>query len=255
VLHGIDMVVRPGEAVAIIGQNGSGKTTLVKHLNGLLRPNSGAVELDGTDIRGDTVGSLARIVGLVFQNPDEQLFNRSVEREVAFGPRNLRLDARLTGHMVDQALELAGLASVRTVNPYDLGLSVRKLVALASVLAVEPAILALDEPTTGQDGQGVARIGGIVEAYRNAGRTVIAITHDMEFAADHFDRIVVMRGGEIVADGSSAEAFGPETEALLASTGLVAPVAARIGERIGLGSTPTLAALLAALKAAAPGAR
>jgi energy-coupling factor transporter ATP-binding protein EcfA2 len=247
VLHDVDMVVRPGEAVAIVGQNGSGKTTLVKHLNGLLRPSSGAVEIDGTDIRSATVGSLARNVGLVFQNPDEQLFNRSVEREVAFGPRNLGLDGRLTGELVNRALELAGLATVRTVNPYDLGLSVRKLVALASVLAVEPGVLVLDEPTTGQDGQGVGRIGGIVEAYRKAGRTVIAITHDMEFAAGHFDRIVVMRGGEIVADGSPADAFVPEREELLASTGLVAPVAARIGQSLGLGSTPTLAALLGAL--------
>ena len=141
--------------------------------------------------------------------------------------------------------------SVRAVNPYDLGLSVRKLVALASVLAMEPAVLVLDEPTTGQDGPGVARVGRIVDAYRRAGRTVIAITHDMEFAAGHFERIVVMRDGEIVADGSPAEVFAPGCEALLASTGLVAPVAARLGARLGLGSTPSIGDLLAALGAPA----
>lgn len=249
VLHGVDLVVRPGEAVAIGGQNGSGKTTLVKHLNGLLRPDGGSVEIEGSDIRPVAVGALARTVGFVFQNPDDQLFNRSVEREVAFGPHNLGLESRLARELVDRALDLAGLASVRAVNPYDLGLSVRKLVALASVLAMEPAVLVLDEPTTGQDGPGVARVGRIVDAYRRAGRTVIAITHDMEFAAGHFERIVVMRDGEIVADASPAEIFAPGCEALLASTGLVAPVAARLGARLGLGSTPSIGHLLAALEA------
>ncbi len=247
VLHCADLVVQPGETVAIVGQNGSGKTTLVKHLDGLLRPDSGCVEIGGSDIRSIPVGTLARTVGFVFQNPDDQLFNRSVEREVAFGPHNLGLESRLARELVGRALELAGLASVRTVNPYDLGLSVRKLVALASVLAMEPPALVLDEPTTGQDGPGVARIGGIVDAYRRAGRTVIAITHDMEFAAGHFERIVAMREGEIVADASPAEIFVPGREALLASTGLAAPVAARLGARLGLGSTPTPSSLLAAL--------
>lgn len=247
VLHGVDLVVRPGEAVAIVGQNGSGKTTLAKHLNGLLRPDAGSVEIEGSDIRPIAVGALARTVGFVFQNPDDQLFNRSVEREVAFGPHNLGLESRLARELVDRALELAGLTSDRAVNPYDLGLSVRKLVALASVLAMEPAVLVLDEPTTGQDGPGVARVGRIVDAYRRAGRTVIAITHDMEFAAGHFGRILVMRDGEIVADASPAEVFAPDRAALLASTGLVAPVAARLGARLGLGSTPSIAMLLAAL--------
>jgi energy-coupling factor transport system ATP-binding protein len=253
VLHGVDLVVRPGEAVAIVGQNGSGKTTLAKHLNGLLRPDGGSVEIEGSDIQPIAVGALARTVGFVFQNPDDQLFNRSVEREVAFGPHNLGLEGRLARELVDRALGLAGLASVRAVNPYDLGLSVRKLVAIASVLAMEPAVLVLDEPTTGQDGPGVARVGGIVDAYRRAGRTVIAITHDMEFAAGHFERIVVMRDGEIVADASPAEVFAPGCEALLVSTGLVAPVAARLGARLGLGSTPSIAMLLAALGGPARG--
>jgi energy-coupling factor transport system ATP-binding protein len=248
VLRGVDLTVRPGEALAIVGQNGSGKTTLAKHLNGLLRPDGGSVEIDGRDIRSVAVGSIARTVGFVFQNPDDQLFNRSVEREVSFGPRNLRFDGRLTRELVDRALELTGLSGVREVNPYDLGLSIRKLVALASVLAMEPAVLVLDEPTTGQDGPGVDRIGSIVDACRRAGRTVIAISHDMEFAAEHFERIVVMRDGGIVADGTPEEVFAADQAVLLASTGLVPPVAARIGARLGLGSTPTPAALVEAVE-------
>ena len=249
VVRGVDLAVGPGESVAIVGQNGSGKTTLVKHFDGLIRPQAGAVEIGGRDIRETAVGSIARTVGFVFQNPDAQLFNRSVEREVAFGPGKLGLDGRLVHELVDRALRLTGLSDVRTVNPYDLSLSMRKLVALASVLAMEPPILVLDEPTTGQDGLGVARIGRIVEAYRRAGRTVIAITHDMEFAAAHFGRVVIMRDGAVVADGSPAEAFAPESAGLLASTGLVPPVSARIGARLGLGSTPDSRALLAALVA------
>jgi energy-coupling factor transporter ATP-binding protein EcfA2 len=247
VLHGIGLEVRPGESVAIVGQNGSGKTTLAKHLNGLLRPDSGSVEFDGRDIRSTAVNSMARTVGFVFQNPDDQLFNRSVRREVEFGAHNIGLDGRLVRELVDRALELTGLSSVGDLNPYDLGLSIRKLVALASVLAMEPGVLVLDEPTTGQDGPGIARIGAIVEAYRRAGRTVIAITHDMEFAAEHFGRVVVMRSGEIVADGEPGEILAGGNSALLASTGLVPPVSARIGARLGLAGTATFEELVRAL--------
>jgi energy-coupling factor transport system ATP-binding protein len=243
----VNLSVGAGESVAIVGQNGSGKTTLAKHLNGLLRPGAGSVEIDCRDIRSDAVGSIARTVGFVFQNPDDQLFNRSVEREVSFGAFNIGLDDRLARELVDRALELAGLSKVRQINPYDLGLSVRKLVSLASVLAMEPAVLVLDEPTTGQDGPGVARIGAIVEAYRRAGRTVIAVTHDMEFAATHFGRVVIMRSGEVIADGSPADVLSAGQSDLLASTGLEPPVAARIGARLGLSGTPTLAGLVEAL--------
>jgi energy-coupling factor transport system ATP-binding protein len=246
-LRGVSLVVEPGEAVAIVGQNGSGKTTLVKHLNGLLRPTGGRVTLDGADIREVPVHRLAATVGFVFQNPDDQLFDRSVEREVAFGPRNLGHTPEAVERAVTAALAAVGLEASRGVNPYDLDLSLRKLVALASVLAMDPAVLVLDEPTTGQDGPGVRRVGGIVDAWTRSGRTVVAITHDMEFAATHFQRIVVMREGRVVADGTPGEVFAPERTMLLASAGLEPPPAARIGARLGLGSTPTLEALLGAL--------
>ncbi len=248
-LRGVDLEIAPGERVAIVGQNGSGKTTLAKHLVGLLRPVGGSVEIGGDDIVGRPIHELARIVGFVFQDPADQLFERSVEREVAFGPRNLGLVGDALAARVGRAIELAGLDPIRADNPFDLGPSVRKLVALASVLALDPAVLVLDEPTTGQDSPGTDRIGAIVEAYARGGRTVIAITHDMEFATAHFGRIVVMRAGTVVADGSAADIFAPERSGLLASTGLEPPLAARIGARLGLGSTPTEAALMSALGA------
>jgi cobalt transport protein ATP-binding subunit len=233
-VRGISLTIEPGEAVAILGQNGSGKTTLVKHLNGLLRPASGRVLLDGQETTGRSIAQLARTVGFVFQNPDEQLFERSVEREVAFGPRNLGVAAEEIGELVASSLAAVGLTDQRATNPYDLDLSRRKLVALAGVLAMNPAVLVLDEPTTGQDADGVQRVGSVVEAVRAVGRSVVAITHDMEFAGSHFTRIVVMRDGVIVADGPPEIVFATANRELLASTGLTPPPAARIAARMGL---------------------
>jgi energy-coupling factor transport system ATP-binding protein len=233
-VRGVSLAIEPGEAVAVLGQNGSGKTTLVKHLDGLLRPDAGRVLLDGAPTDDRSVAELARTVGFVFQNPDDQLFERSVEREVAFGPRNLGIAPGDIAALVTRSLASVGLASERTTNPYDLDLSRRKLVALAGILAMDPAVLVLDEPTTGQDADGVERIGAIIVAFRGAGRSVVAVTHDMEFAARHFTRIVVMRAGEVVADGPPAEVFVPANGALLASTGLTLPPAARIAARLRL---------------------
>ena len=247
-VRGVTLSIEPGEAVAILGQNGSGKTTLAKHLNGLLRAAEGRVLLGGEPTDGRSVAQLAATVGFVFQNPDEQLFERSVEREVGFGPRNLGMPAATVSDLVAGSLTAVGLLDQRATNPYDLDLSRRKLVALAGVLAMDPAVLVLDEPTTGQDADGVARVGAVVEAYRRVGRSVVAITHDMEFAATHFGRIVVMRRGEIVADGPPAEVFAPANRDLLASTGLTPPPAARIAARLRLTTVPLDAAgLLLAL--------
>lgn len=247
-VRGVSLTIKPGEAVAILGQNGSGKTTLVKHLNGLLRSDEGRVLLEGESVAGRSVADLARTVGFVFQNPDDQLFERSVEREVAFGPRNLGIAAADVATLVASSLAAVGLADERATNPYDLDLSRRKLVALAGILAMDPAVLVLDEPTTGQDADGVERVGAIVEALRAAGRSVVTITHDMEFAATRFTRVIVMRAGEIVADGPPETVFAPHNADLLASTGLTPPPAARIAARMGLDGVPLDAAgLLATL--------
>jgi energy-coupling factor transport system ATP-binding protein len=252
-VRGVSLTIAPGEAIAILGQNGSGKTTLVKHLNGLLRPNGGEVLIDGATTEGRTVADLARTVGFVFQNPDDQLFERSVSREVSFGPRNLGLPAADVKRLAGGSLAAVGLDADAATNPYDLDLSRRKLVALAGILAMDPAVLVLDEPTTGQDADGVERVGAIVAAFRAAGRSIVAITHDMEFAAENFGRIVVMRAGEIVADGPPTEIFAAANRALLASTGLTPPPTARISALLGL-DPPALdpATLLAALRARCP---
>jgi energy-coupling factor transport system ATP-binding protein len=249
-VRGVSLTFEPGSSVAILGQNGSGKTTLVKHLNGLLRPAAGRILLNGAHTDGLSIAQLAGTVGFVFQNPDEQLFERSVEREVSFGPRNLGIPAAEIGPLVATSLAAVGLSDERATNPYDLDLSRRKLVALAGVLAMNPAVLVLDEPTTGQDADGIERVGAVIAALRSAGRTVVAITHDMEFAAASFERIVVMRDGGIVADDRPEVVFAPANTDLLASTGLTPPPSARVAARMGLGFVPLdAAALLAALDA------
>jgi energy-coupling factor transport system ATP-binding protein len=246
-LDGVDLRVGAGERVALIGQNGSGKTTLVRHLNGLLRPTEGRVTIDGQDASRLTVAQLASRVGLVFQDPDRQIFAGSVRSEVEFGPRNLGRSGATLHDAVSAALDAAGLAGDERTNPYDLGQSRRKLLALASVLAMRTPTLVLDEPTTGQDARGVERVRGVLEAVAAEGRTVIAISHDMRFVAETFERVIVMRAGRIIQDGAPARVFARDGWEALRSTYLEPPLAAIVGARLELGSTPTDASLLRAI--------
>ena len=161
-LQTVDLEIAPGDRLAIIGQNGSGKSTLVRQLNGLLRPTEGRVVIDGHDTIDQHVAQLASKVGLAFQNPDRQIFAGRVRTEVAFGPRNLGVRGTQLERVVTEALVATGLEGEASTNPYDLGYSRRKLLALASVLAMNTPIVVLDEPTTGQDARGVARIQRVV---------------------------------------------------------------------------------------------
>ncbi len=246
-LDGVDLSVPAGQRMAIIGQNGSGKSTLVRHLDGLLRPTSGRVLIGGVDAAELKVAELAGRVGLVFQDPDRQIFAGRVRAEVAFGPRNLGRDRAEVEAAVTAALEAVGLADQAGANPYDLGYSRRKLLTLASILAMNTPVVVLDEPTTGQDARGIARIQRVVEDVVAAGRTVIAISHDMRFVAESFERVVAMRAGRVSLDGTPAEVFAEANWAELAATNLEPPLAARTGARLGLGPTPTDAAVVAAL--------
>jgi energy-coupling factor transport system ATP-binding protein len=250
-LDEVSLTIGHGEMVALVGQNGSGKTTLVRHLNGLLRPTSGRVLVDGQDAARRTVAQLARDVGLVFQDPDRQIFAGRVRAEVEFGPRNVGLRGDELRRAVDGAMAVVGLTEAARTNPYDLGASRRKLLALASVLAMRTPVLVLDEPTTGQDVAGIDRVRQVLRDARDEARTIIAISHDMEFVATEFERVLLMGGGRVLADGTPAEVFARSGWELLQSTYLEAPLAARVGDRLGLGSTPTQAALLSALDGSA----
>jgi energy-coupling factor transport system ATP-binding protein len=246
-LDRIDLTIAAGESVAVIGQNGSGKSTLVRHLDGLLRPTAGRVLHDGDDIASVRVAQLARRVGIVFQNPDRQIFSGTVRAEVGFGPRILGRSRDETAAAVAAALAATGLADLADTNPYDLGFSRRKLLAMASVLVMSTPVLVLDEPTTGQDLRGVRRVTDTIRSVAAEGRTVIAISHDMRFVAETFERIVVMADGRIVLDGPPEVVFAQPSWPILASTSVQPTLTARAGARLGLGSTPTEARFVAAL--------
>lgn len=204
-LDGLDLAIGPGERVAIVGRNGSGKSTLVRHWNGLLRPAAGRVLVAGEPTEGRRVAELSRAVGLTFQDPDRQLFARTCRREVAFGARNVGLRGRPLEDAVEAALDATGLAGRADANPYDLGASRRRLLAIASVLAMGTPVVVLDEPTMGLDGHEVALVERVVSDLAAEGRTVVAVSHDTRFVARCCERVIRLDAGRVVADGPSAE--------------------------------------------------
>jgi len=207
VIRGIDLDIHRGECVAIVGQNGSGKTTLVKHFNGLLRPTSGKIILNGVDTAGKTVAQLSKTVGYLFQNPDHQIFSTSVEEEIAFGPKNLGVGPEETERRVAEALKLVGLEEYRKVPPSTLGLGQRRKVTLASIVSMKPDVMILDEPTTGIDWNGSIQIMNSVRELNRQGHTIITITHSMRIVAQYAKRTIVLANGEVILDGPTREVF------------------------------------------------
>ena len=195
---------------AIIGQNGAGKTTLVRLLKGLLKPSAGTILYQGEDISRRTVASLAGQVGYVFQNPDDQIFKYKVIDEVMFGPLNIGMPKEKAKEKAMEALALTELTSYAGENPYDLELSQRKLVAIASVLAMDTDVIILDEPTIAQDYRGKEIIRNIITSLSGQGKLVLAILHDMDFVAQCFSKVVVLAHGQLLADGTPSEVFVQE---------------------------------------------
>ncbi len=200
-LRGLDLTIRPGEFVAVIGDNGSGKTTLIKHLVGLLKPTGGSVTVKETDTRNAAIHELARTVGLVFQNPDTMLFEETVESEVAFGPTNLGLTD--VPRRVTQALDEVGLAAHRHTYPRSLSRGERQRLAIACVVATAPEVIVLDEPTTGLDAVESARVMALASRLRDEGTTIVMVTHNMRIVEDYADRIVCLERGVLVADSDA----------------------------------------------------
>jgi energy-coupling factor transport system ATP-binding protein len=235
-LQNVSLRIEPGESVAIVGENGAGKTTLARHINGLLRPNQGRVLIGDWDTTEYTTAKIARRVGYSFQNPDEQIFARTVRTEVAFGPRNLGFGDAEIEKTVDESLALVGLLDEMDHHPYDLQLAERKLLALAGTLAMRTPIIILDEPTTGQDMRSVQRIGTIIEALKEQGRTVLTISHDLDFCAEHFTRVIVMAGGRVIADGPARDVLSQAD--VLAQALVDPPQIVRLAAAMGFASTP-----------------
>ena len=220
VLHGLNLALdhRP---TAIIGQNGAGKTTLVRVLKGLLKPDSGEIRYQGENLETKTVAELASRVGYVFQNPDDQIFKYKVLEEVMFGPLNIGMSPQEAEASAHEALRMVGLDEKAGENPYDLELSDRKMVAIASVLAMNTDVIILDEPTIAQSWNGREKIREIIQAKAAEGKLVIAILHDMDFVANSFARVIAMAHGEILADDTPAEIF--RNHPVLEKAALAAP--------------------------------
>jgi energy-coupling factor transport system ATP-binding protein len=225
-LRGVSLRIGPGERVALLGRNGAGKSTLVRHLNGLLHPTSGQVITAGIDTRTTTVAQCARQVGIVFQDVRNQLFARTVRDELCFGPRNLGFDATQVEQSVTAALEALGLGEVAGEHPYDLPQALRRLVAIAAVLAMNTPLLVLDEPTAGLDSAAIALLAALTRDLAAQGKSVLVVSHDLDFCYEALDRVILMCEGIVVLDNAWATLDASALSELETTVGL--PIELRV---------------------------
>lgn len=234
-LDDVSFRIENGEFVGIIGHTGSGKSTLVQHLNGLLKPTSGQVLIDGEDLNGEHVNrrALRQRIGLVFQYPEYQLFEESVAKDIAFGPKNQGLSATEIDERVRYAMECVHLDYQKYAerSPFELSGGQMRRVAIAGVLAMKPSVLILDEPTAGLDPRGRDRILGMLEElHARENVTILMVSHSMDDMARLASRLIVMSDGKVVADGTPREIFMQED--MMTSIGLDIPEAARLCARL-----------------------
>ena len=230
-LDGINLEVGLGEMMALIGQNGSGKTTLSKCLNGLFKPTSGDVIVDGLNSRNTSIVQMVKRVGYVFQNPDHQLFNNNCWDEIAYGPRNIELPEDEVKERVAEAAQVVGLKEEYfTEHPFFLSKGLRQRVAIASILALRPRVIIVDEPTTGQDRyQSLEIMNFLKDLNENHGHTIIIITHDMPIVASYAHRVVAMGIGQILADDTPDKVFSQPD--VLSKTFLEPPQITQLAQR------------------------
>jgi cobalt/nickel transport system ATP-binding protein len=207
VLRGVDLDVRRGERVAVLGPNGAGKTTLILHLNGILTPSVGSVTVGGLLCTRENLHEIRRRVGVVFQDPDDQLFMASVEQDVAFGPANLGLRGAAREARVAEALDAVGMAHAARRAPHHLSFGERRRVAIATVLSMHPEVLVLDEPSSNLDPAARREVATVL---RTLPLTTIVVTHDLPYAFELCERAVVLDGGVVVADGPTADVLADE---------------------------------------------
>lgn len=207
-LEGINFIAPRKSRIAVIGSNGAGKSTLFKHFNGIFKPTSGSVLIKGEPITKNNVREVRKFVGIVFQNPDDQIFSPTVEQDVAFGPTNLGLDEETVNHRVQEALRIVGIEDLANRVPHHLSGGEKKRVAIAGVIAMEPQVIVLDEPTSGLDPQGVKDFNIFINSLSSKyGMTVIFSTHDVSLVPEIADFLYVMNKGRIIAKGTIEEIF------------------------------------------------
>lgn len=232
-LKDINLVIPDGQFIGLIGHTGSGKSTLVQHLNGLIEATSGTVYFNGEDIYDKDYDrkKLRSKVGLVFQYPEHQLFETDVFKDVCFGPKNLGLDRKETELRAYKALKMVGLPDEYFYqSPFDLSGGQKRRVAIAGVLAMEPDVLILDEPTAGLDPKGRDEILELIKGLQETGMTIILVSHSMEDVANYVDRIIVMNKGSVMLDGVPKDVFAHYKE--LEEVGLAAPAVTYIMQQL-----------------------
>lgn len=237
-LSGVDLQVVQGEFVAIVGRNGAGKSTLIKHFNRVLDPSSGQVLVNGRDASSSQPWELAHQVGYLFQNPDHQIFNATVATEVGYGLRLAGLAAPEVAARVAEVLAAVGLTELSDEHPFSLSKGERQLVAVASVLALRPEILVVDEPTTGQDWAGVQALMTLIDQLHAAGTTIVLVTHDLDLVAQHAQRVVVLDAGRVLATGPTAQVLADRSG--LAAAGLRPTAAVELCQLLWPAAPPLL---------------
>lgn len=203
----VSMSFKKGESVAIIGQNGAGKTTTVKMMNNLYKPTSGTVLVNDEDTKNFTTAQISKYVGYVFQNPDDQIFQSNIEKEIKYTLKANNVPEEKANKWFKLAVDLTGLKDYLELNPYNMPLSTRKFITIASVIAYNPDVIIMDEPTAGQDSFGLKCLSNIIYTLKDMGKTIITITHDMEFVLENFDRVIVMADKKKIADGNAKDVF------------------------------------------------
>lgn len=210
VLRDIAFSIHPGEVVAVVGRNGAGKSTMLRLLNGLLRPDAGSVRTAGKDAAKLKVSEIAAHVGTVFQAPEQQIFNATVQTEIAFGPAQQGLSSEEQQARIDDAVARTGLGEVLEMHPLDLDAAMRRFVAVASVIACRPDLMLFDEAQRGLDATRRSLLGGIIAEEKAAGRAIVLVCHDMDFVAAHADRVLGLAEGRLVVDAPVAEFFSDD---------------------------------------------
>ncbi len=231
-LKGVSLKIERGEMVALLGKNGAGKSTLFLHLNGIYEPDEGQVFIDGEELKYDKKSLLKfrQKVGIVFQNPDDQIFAPTVEEDVAFGPLNLKLPMEEVQNRVEEALERVGMSGYEKTAPHHLSGGQKKRVAIAGILAMKPEIMVLDEPTAGLDPQGVANLSALLKELNEEGITIIISTHEVDLVPDYANRTFVMVDGELIAEGTPKEIFSQPN--ILEQANLKVPIVTELFQQL-----------------------
>lgn len=231
-VENVSMTVEKGERVAIIGQNGAGKSTTVKIMNNIYKPVKGTVTVDGILTKDKTTAQIAPHVGYVFQNPNDQIFNDDVTKEIDYVLRYWKLSEEEIKRRREEAIDVTGIRPYLEMHPFDIPLPIRKFLTIAVVVAVSPDYVILDEPTAGQDLWGCAQLKTVMDYLQSKGKAVLTISHDMEYVAENFDRIIVMAHKNIIADGNAKEIlYRPD---ILKEAHVKPPLSTQIAQAIGI---------------------